>query len=388
MKVLTKKQLVPLALAVVVAGTWLVAGKRPLTVEVAKIESNVPVKVFGLGTVEARVLSKIGFRLSESIVELSADEGQFVRKDDVLARLDDTEQRVHLAIAEADLLSAEAAVDGSQAVILKAQAALAKKARTNKRQQELYANQTVSAETVELAKLDLDTAQAELDIARSQLAATKASLEHARVHLELEKVTLDQHTLRAPYDGVIVARHLELGTAVKAGDAVFTLVDPASVWALGHISESRAGGITPGQVAEIRLRSRPHDLFHGLVRRIDIESDRVTEERQVYVSCTDCPNTFNLGEQAEIYVTTTILDKALLVPENAVNNFNERKMEGEVWAIERGRLRKLNVTFGHRTLDARLSILAGLPDDARVLTQLPGRVKEGRRARFNTEQSS
>lgn len=388
MKTLTKRQIILMALAVVIASAWIFIGSRPLAVEVTTLETNVPVKVFGLGTVEARILSKVGFRLSNTIVELNADEGQFVNKGDVLARLDMVEQHIHLAMAEADLLSALAAVDGAKAVTLKAQAAVAKKARTNKRQQELFTNRTISAEAVELTKLDLDTAQAELDIARSQLAATEASLVHAHVHLDLEKVTLDQHSLRAPYDGVIVARHLELGTAVKAGDPVFTLVDPTSVWALGHISESRAGDIAPGQDAEVRLRSRPHDVFHGQVRRIDIESDRVTEERRVYVSCTDCPASFNLGEQAEVFITTTILNEVLFVPEHSVEDFNDRRMEGIVWMVESGRLKRQNVTFGHRTLDARLSILSDLPEGARVLTRLPQRAKEGRRARLKTEQGS
>lgn len=84
MKKPTRKQLILMTLGAVVVSIWLLAGKRPLTVEVATLETNVPVKVFGLGTVEARVLSKIGFRLSGSIIELNADEGQFVYKGDTL----------------------------------------------------------------------------------------------------------------------------------------------------------------------------------------------------------------------------------------------------------------------------------------------------------------
>lgn len=94
---------------------------------------------------------------------------------------------------------------------------------------------------------------------------------------------------------------------VKAGELLFTLGNPQTVWVLGHISESRSGLIRLDQVAEIRPRSRPHTLYRGKVQRIDIESDRVTEERRVYLSCEECHEQFNLGEQAEVYVTTAIL---------------------------------------------------------------------------------
>lgn len=64
------------------------------------------------------------------------------------------------------------------------------------------------------------------------------------------------------------------------------------------MDESRAGGVEVGQAAEVRLRSLPHETFAGHVARIDIESDRVSEERRVHVACDRCPPRFHLGEQA------------------------------------------------------------------------------------------
>ena len=245
----------------------------------------------------------------------------------------------------------------------------------------MYAKRTISAETVESAKLEQDIAEADLDISRSNFLAAKAALKNAQAQLRLDEVALGQHTLKAPYDAVIVARQLELGTVVKAGEPVFTLADPKSVWVLGHISESRSGLVKLGHPAEIRLRSQPRELFRGKVQRIDIESDRVTEERRVFLSCDGCLDKFNLGEQAEVYVTTAILEKALFVPENAVDDFDERQMKGVVWTLVDDKLKRQSVTFGHRTLDARLSILDGLPANVKVLTRLPGLLKEGRNAK-------
>jgi len=371
--------------AVLMAGVWYVTKKRPLSVEIAVVEKNVPVKVFGLGTVEARILSKIGFNISNSIVELNVDEGHRVSKGDVLARLDSAEQQARLAKAEATVLETEAAIKAAQSTILKAEAILAKKKSTNQRRQALFSQRTISAETAESAKLEVDTAQAELNIAQSNLLAAQAALKTAKAQLELEKVTLEQHTLKAPYDAVVVARHMELGAVAKASEPIFTLVDPESVWVLGHISERRAGHIQINQLAEIRLRSRPHNLYRGIVKRIDIESDRVTEERRVYLSCDECLEKFNLGEQAEVYVTTDVLDSALFVPENAVDNFDERGMKGTVWVVNNGKINRQSVIFGHRTLDARLSIISKLPKNAKILRKLPKLLKAGRKAVIRRE---
>ncbi len=388
MKKPSGKLLIMLVLAGLAFGGFYISRKRPITVEIASYEKSVPIRVFGLGTVEARIVSKIGFKLSSSIIELNADEGQHVRKGDVLARLDASEQKARLARAKAGVLAARAALEGANSAILKARAVLAQKRRTNNRKKALFRKKTISAEAAEAAKLELDTALAEFRIAESSRLSARAALETALAQEELEKASLDQYVLKAPFDAIIVERHMELGTVVKAGEPLFTLVDPSSVWVLGHISENRSGLIAIGQSAKIRLRSRPHDLYDGKVVRIDIESDRVTEERRVYISCKDCRKKFNLGEQAEVYITTAILDRGLLVPENAVDDFDERRMKGTVWIVKDGKLRRQPVTFGHRTLDARLSIRSGLPENAKVLKKLPRLLREGRSAKIRQEAKS
>lgn len=387
MKISVTKILLLLVAASIGTGVWYMTKKRPLPVEIASVEKNIEVKVFGLGTVEARVLSKIGFKVSNPIVLINVDEGDQVSKGDILARLDDAEQQARVAKAEAGVQAAEAALKGAKSSIQKAETVLTQKNRSNDRKQALYKKRTIPADTAETAELERDTAKADLDIAKSLLLSATSALETARAQLALEKVMLDQHILRAPYAGTIIGRHLELGTVVKSGEPLFTLVDPKTVWVLGHISESRSGLIAIGQVAQIRLRSRPHNLYSGKVERIDVESDRVTEERQVYISCKGCLDQFNLGEQAEVYITTAVLEEAIFVPENAVDNFDERQMRGTVWVLDDGKLRKQDVTFAHRTLDARLSISQGLGEGAKVLTRLPKILQEGRSAKVSQEET-
>lgn len=359
---------------------------RPLTVEVARPSENVPVKVFGLGTVEARILSKIGFEVGAALVELTADQGDRVKEGEVLARLHSADQKARVAKAKAGVANAEAVMRMAEAAVDKARAVLAQKRQTNKRKQALVARQAVSIEAADEARMEEDVATAELAVAISDVEVAKAAREDARAQYDYEKVLLDHYILKAPYDAIVVERHKELGSVLSPGEPLFTLVAPQTVWTLGYVDEARAGGLRIGQPAEVRLRSLPRRMLHGHVTRIDIESDRVSEERRVYIAYDQVPESFHLGEQAEVFITTTVLGQALLVPETAVESFNGTR--GTVWTLEDRELRRREVVFGHRTLDTRLEIIGGLPNGARVVSVPRSGLREGRAAQVAEESAS
>ena len=117
----------------------------------------------------------------------------------------------------------------------------------------------------------------------------------------------------------------------------------------------------------------------GRVIRVGLESDRVTEERRVYLRGETPPDRVFLGEQVEFWITVANLDKALLVPSAAVHGYDGRP--GTVWKVEDERLQHRQVQFRHRTEDARLEIVGGLPENARVVTRLESGMREGRAVR-------
>jgi HlyD family secretion protein len=370
---------VPLALAAVAGGIFAFRTLRPLAVETARVESNVSVRVFGLGTVEARILSRLGFQVAGTVAELRADHGDRVSAGEVLARLDAREQTARVAKAEAAVAQAEANLSRAHASVEKARAQLEQRRQVSQRRQELLRKGNVSKEAAEDAQTAEAVARADLALAQSEVEVAKAAAADARAQLQFETAQLGRHTLTSPFDAVVVARLKELGTALGANEPLFTLVDDKTIWALAYIDEALAGGIRVGQPAEVRLRSLPGEPRAGRVVRIDIESDRVNEERRVYIACEKCPESFHLGEQAEIVITTGTIGRALLVPETAVEGFDGAA--GRVWTVEDGRLHRRRVAFGRRTLDGRLEIVEGLPPAAQVLVAPPADAKEGRRAR-------
>ena len=358
---------------------------RPIGVQVAAIERNVPVRVFGLGTTEARVLSKIGFEVGATLAELNADHGDRVGKGQVLARLSTGEQDAKVAKARAALLIANVNIAKSAANLEKARAVFIQKQEANRRKQSLAGRDVVSQQAAEEAIRDEVVAKADVDVAESEVESAKAQLTDARAQLQYEETMLRHRTLVAPFDAVVIERHKEPGSVIKAGDPIFTLVAAGSYWGLAHVDEARAGFIEEGQPVEARVRSRPLESFIGRVVRIGLESDRVTEERRIYLRGDNPPSRIYLGEQVEFWITVANLDRALLVPSAAVHGYDGR--QGTVWTVEAGHLRRRLVQFRHRTEDARLEIVGGLPDDARVVTRLENGLREGRAARV-TEAAS
>lgn len=360
-------------------GGYFAYANRPIVVEVAAPEVNVPVRVFGLGTVEARIRSDIGFEVGATLAELAADEGDHVRKGDLLARLLPGEQPARLEKARAALLVSEASVAKANANVGKTNAILAQKKDANRRKQALAGRNVISDQSAEEALRDEAVAEADVTVAESEVKVAEAMLADASAQLRFEEAMLRHRSIVAPYDAVVIDRHREAGTVVKAGDPIFSLVADGAYWGLAHVDEAQAGFIAPGQPVEARLRSRPRDAFTGRVARIGLESDRVTEERQVFVRGDNPPPRIYLGEQVEFWITVAELDAALLVPEAAVTNFDGK--QGMVWTVEDGRLRFRKVGFGHRTEDARLEIVEGLPEGADVVLRIGNGFREGRAVR-------
>jgi HlyD family secretion protein len=364
------------------AGVWALR-LRPLEVPVAAEARDIPIRVFGLGTIEAQVSARIGFEVAGTLAAVLADHGDRVAAGTPLARLSDTSQAARVAKAEAGVQNAEAQQARVAAALDRAAAQVQQKRATAQRRRELAARGTTSPEAAEIAETEAVAAAADLGVARADLAVARAALADAEATLRAERSTLAKHALAAPFDALVVARLREPGVALSPGEAVFTLIAPETIWALAFVDEARSGAIREGQGAELRLRSLPGEVFPGRVVRVGLESDRVTEERRVWLRCGPgprCPDRPVLGEQVQVEIETGRLPAARLVPEAAVEGFDGAT--GRVWTVEDGALRQRELRFVARTLDARLALdPAALPARVAVAARvLPG-FREGRAAR-------
>lgn len=362
--------------AVVVAGFLVL---KPIMVPVIGPAGPAVFQVYGLGTVEARVLSKVGFEMTGTLVDLKADQGERIGAGTVLARLDPRSQEAKLAKARAVVQQAEANHRRALTLAEKAKAQHGQKRNVSDRRQELARKGTVSVEAAEDAGAAAAVASADVRAAATDADITLAALADAQAQERIEAVQLTRHALTVPYDAMVVSRHKELGAVLAPGEAVFTLVDPTTVWVQAYVDEALAGEVKLGQPATIRLRSLPRREFKGRVARIDVESDRVSEERRIAVVWDDPPAAFHLGEQAEVTILTGQTPTALLIPEAAIRDV--KAGGGTVWTVEDGRLQRRRVGLGRRTLDGRVEITEGISGAVQVVARIDDRLRDGRRAK-------
>lgn len=374
-----------MGIALIAGGVLLAGGvywqaMRPIAVQVVPYEQDVPVRVFGIGTVEAQVVSKVGFQVGGKIVALAADQGDQVKAGALLAKLDDAAQRAKLAKSEVAVRQAAASLARAQAQGERAAAAYQQKRSVSARRQTLLARGSVAVETAEDASAAEEIARSDLRVAEADIAIATVLRDDAAAQRQIEAVLLEQHELRAPFDGRVIARHKEAGSVANPGEAVFTLIAADSIWVRAYVDEALAGGLRIGQTAFVRLRSEADNQVEAEIVRIDQENDRVTEERRVYVRCRVCGEYHQLrflGEQAEVEIVKGTAS-GRFVPLKYVEGYDGKS--GTVWVIENGRLAKRRVSFGERLLDGRVQIAPDLPASVAVVAD--GRsLREGRAAR-------
>lgn len=378
-----RQSLVYAVAAVVAVGAGaLFLTERPVLVTVVKPETDVALRIYGLGTVEARVLARVGFEVGGAVLALSADAGDRVAQGQELGTLHQAEQEARLARARAAVAANVANQAKAEATVSRAMAILAQREAANRRQVELTRQDIASIQRAEEAQRDEDVARAEVAVAEAELAVIRAQGQDAAAALALEQTLLDHHRLNAPFDALVVARLAEAGAVVRSGDPIFTLIDSDTIWIQAYVDEERAGQLALGQPGIIRLRSQPAGEFNGTIARIGLESDRVNEERRVWLTCTDCPADMFLGEQAEVRILTGTRDTGLMVPEVAISGFDGYR--GRVWTVQDGRLARADLTFGARDDRGRVEVTGGLPVGAQIVAIPPNGADEGRLARTGT----
>jgi HlyD family secretion protein len=303
-----------------------------------------------------------------------------VKSGALLAKLDDDAQRSKLEKSEAATRQAAANLAKTQAQRQRAEITYQQKKSVNARRQTLAGRGSVSQEAAEEAQAAEEIALGDVKVIEADTRVAAVLQDDASAQRKIDAVVLAQHELRAPFDARVVARAKELGGIANAGEAVFTLIAPDSIWVKAYVDEALAGGLNIGQAAFVRLRSEPDRLFETEVVRIDQENDRLTEERRVYVRCRVCNPQHQLrylGEQAEVEIVKKVIPSGLFVPLKYIEEYDGRS--GMVWTLQNGRLARQRVQLGERLLDARIQVVSD--PQGQVVIDDRTDLQEGRAAR-------
>jgi len=375
-----KSAIALVAILLIVSGGYYWGYLREIAVRVVAPEQNVEVRVFGIGTIEAQVISKVGFQVTGKVIAIEADQGDFVKSGVLLAKLDDEAQHAKVKKSEAAQRQAAANLAKTEAQRARAEITYQQKKNVNARRQTLASRGSVSQEAAEDAQAAEEIALGDAKVIEADTRVAAVQQDDANSQRKIDAVVLAQHELQAPFDARVISRHKELGSIANAGEAVFTLIAPDSIWVKAYVDEALAGGLSVGQPATVRLRSEPDRAVESEIVRIDQENDRVTEERRVYVRCKACSSQHQLrflGEQAEVEIVKKVIHNGHFVPIRFIEGYDGRS--GTVWVLQDGRLAKRRAQTGERLLDGRVQVTSELPGP--IVIEEPSNLREGRAAR-------
>ena len=311
------KRLVLFALFAVVlvgGGFWFyksrTADKGPVPVTAAVTRGDVIAKVDATGTLAAVTTVQVGSQVSGTIKALYADYNSKVKKGQVVAELDPSLFQTQVEQARATLVKSESDVD-------RARVELNDATTKAKRAQELYDQKLIS-------RNDLETAIAAAAQADAALKSAQAQVTQARAALNQNQVNLGHSIIRAPIDGVVISRNVDVGQTVAASlsaPTIFVIAqDLAHMQVSASIDESDIGRVAAGQPVTFKVDAYPNQTFTGTVSQVRLEPK--TEQNVVsYTTMIDVPNEglrLKPGMTANVTVQTATNENVLRVPNAAL----------------------------------------------------------------------
>ena len=305
------------------------------------------------GTIEARADADLGFRIAGKLVERKVDVGSLVKAGDVLARLDDQDQRNALRTAEANLASAQA--DQVQA------------RNEESRKRELLANGNAPQAQYDAALLAMRTADA-------KVVATQAALQSAR-----DRVGYTE--LRADRDGVVTTIGAEPGQVVEAGQMVVRVAQPEEREAVFNVAETGIRAAPKDPVIEVALAGAPDIAAVGRVREISPQADPVTRTHTVRIALDNPPDALRLG--------ATVIGRLKQPPAPVVElpgtALFEEGGRSFVWVVDpkAQTVRRQPVVIRARESDGPVIVTEGLTRGDVVVTAGVHSLSEGQRVRLN-----
>lgn len=270
-------------------------------------EGEVLVRLSGKQTAAAREEAEARVEVAKRRVTQAREEVRVLE-----SRLDqlDIQQRQAILDAQGRVSQAEGQAAAAEAELARAEAelaqnkedarrysALAEKGAVPQQQAEQSATRVKTSQAVvEAASKQVEAAEGASKVARSSLSnseireAEKASLHRqiseartrvqlSQAEVEAAKATLarasadvDDLTIDAPFDGMVITRAAEPGQVVSPGTALLTMVDPTGLYLRGFVPEGQIGHVQVGQRAEVFLDSAPEEAIPAEVMRVDPEA--------------------------------------------------------------------------------------------------------------------
>lgn len=267
------------------------------------------------GTVKVRQRAKLSPAIGGRVTYLGAREGARVKAGTVLLRLDDSDMKASLKLAQQSAASSQAA---TKEACVGAQLA----------SRELERNRTLNQQGI-VSAAQLDQLSNKRDITQAQCEASMAEARRASAAVDVARANLEKTEIRAPFDGIIVQLTTELGEWVTPSPPgvpippVIDILDDHSIYVQAPIDESDAGKLKTGLPVRISLDPFPDQTFPGKVTRIapfvqDLEGQNRTVDVEAEFQDSSMPQKPLAGTSADLEIILRSEENVLRIPTHAL----------------------------------------------------------------------
>jgi RND family efflux transporter MFP subunit len=316
------------------------------------------------GYLVARHQSVISSKIQGRLSGLYVEEGSYVKKDEVIARLEDTDYKAAVVKAKADIVYAEAN--------------LAEMERQARLQQGLFKEKVVSQDA--------------LDAANSRVQLAKATIEQNKATLQMQEANLDFTEIRAPFDAVVVKKMAEVGESVApippgvnistSSGAIVAVADMNSLEAEVDVNEANVSQLAQGYPADINVQAIPNHTYKGVLRIVIPTADRTKATVTAKVAILDKDRLI----KPEMSCNVTFLEPAkkgdeknvvpiriVTIPKDAITTRNGKQV---VYVIENNKAREVAVVTGNE-LKGEVIVKSGLGGSETLVNNPPQKVADG-----------
>jgi HlyD family secretion protein len=317
---------------------------------------EIVVEVMGTGTLDAHVKATISTKISGRLEVVLVDQGDRVKAEQEVARLDEHDLGHEVEVEEANVAAKTAGVERLQADITQAKAVLTQATTNEIRVRRLLTKGAAAQDDLDKAIESLGVAKAGLSRAEAALVEGQRQVVVASKTLEFRRSRLDDAVIRSPFDGVIIRRDRNVGDVVVPGSSIFAVVSTDELWVNAWVEESAMAAVRPNQPARVVFRSRPGEPLAGTVVRTGRETDSETREFLVDVAPAKLPEDWSVGQRAEVYIETARKLAKVTIPPHYLLWQAGKPL---VFIDAGGRAHSRAVTLGVQNKDS-VEILAGL----------------------------
>ena len=293
-------------------------------------KGSINIKVNGVGNVGARDIYKIGSLYGGKILDFSVQEGEYIKKDALIANID--------SVDLVDKIDEQKALKSKLLNDINSLKVDRQSAKVNfdyqnelfKKNKKLYKLHSISSLDYQKYLTEKDTAKLRIQSVDAHIASLKDQISQVIAGISGLEKKLAHYVIKSPVDGYITKKLAVNYQIIMPNQTLLELVNPKDIWIQTYIDTRMSGKVKIGDSASIKLRSSDK-IYRGKVVNINPVNNPITYEREIDIAFDNLPIPFYMEEQAIVKIEIKTLKNVVKVPTKALAIYKE---QNGVWILK------------------------------------------------------